>query len=534
MPPWKPEPGFGEFHGERRLTGAEIAVFAKWVEAGMPAGDAIDAAAPPPGSRGWRLGEPDVVLRLPEYVLRADGPDVFRNFVVAMPQISRRFVRAWQFRPGTSAVHHANIRIDPTAASRRLDDNDPSAGYEGVILRSADFPEGHFLGWTPGQVPAQLTDAGAWPIQPGHDFVVQLHMRPTGKPERVAPLVGLYLGNTPPSSSRLMIRLGRQNLRVPANATDHRVIDSLRLPVAVDVHAIQAHAHYRARSVHAWAALPDGTRRELLRINDWDPAWQERYEYRAPVTLPAQTTITTEYVFDNSAANPRNPDRPPRLAEWGWRTIDEMGDVWLQVSTTSPADREALRARVQQHMLNEDAVGTEQLVAREPGRVDLRNDAAAIYMALQRYDHALRHFREARRLRPSAIAAFNVGVALEATAQHEAAERAYAEAANLDPAYSAAHNNLGTMLLRRGKADGAHAAFARAVASNPDNAEARANLAVTSIARGDYDAASMHAMAAVRLRPDNAFACRLSTALAAASSREDIAIVKNLAAVCLK
>lgn len=533
MPPWKPERGFGQFHGERRLTDAEIEIFAKWVNGGMAEGDAADTdRAKPPRSPGWPHGQPDVVLRLPEYVLRADGPDVFRNFVISMPQVSKRFVRAWHFRPGTRAVHHANIRIDPTSASRKLDDLDPLAGYEGVILRSADFPDGHFLGWTPGQVPAQLTDENAWPIQSGDDFVVQLHMRPTGKPEHVAPLIGLYLGDVPARSSRTMIRLGRQDLDIPANSSGHHVVDSLTLPVSVDVHAIQAHAHYRARNVHAWAALPDGTRRELLKINDWDPAWQERYEFRSRVTLPAHSTITAEYVFDNSAANPRNPDRPPRAAEWGWRTSDEMGDVWLQVSTRSPSERETLRANVQAHMLNEDAIGTERLIAREPRRVDLRNDAATIYMTLRRHDEALRHFREAKQLQPSAIASFNVGVALEAGAQYDAAERAYAEAVALDPRYSAGHNNLGTMLLRRGDQNGAHAAFGRAVSANPDNAEARANLALTSLARGLDDEAATHATAAIRLRSDRAFACRLSEMLNAAAPRRDIAALETIAAAC--
>ena len=57
---------------------------------------------------------PDVVVQLPAYRLRADGADVFRNFVVPVPLTGPRYVRGVEFRPHGRAVHHANIRVDPT------------------------------------------------------------------------------------------------------------------------------------------------------------------------------------------------------------------------------------------------------------------------------------------------------------------------------------------------------------------------------------------------------------------------------------
>src|SRR5580704_16884399 len=38
MPPWLPEPGHGDFAGERRLSGEQIARIADWVAAGSPEG----------------------------------------------------------------------------------------------------------------------------------------------------------------------------------------------------------------------------------------------------------------------------------------------------------------------------------------------------------------------------------------------------------------------------------------------------------------------------------------------------------------
>src|SRR5262249_9262190 len=159
----------------------------------------------------------------------------------------------------------ANIRIDPTAASRALDAADPEAGYEGAILHSADYPDGHFLGWTPGQAPPPSNET-AWTLDGGADFVVQLHLRPTGRAETGAALIGLYFTNEPPAQTPAIVRLGRQSLDIPAGAADYRVSDSFRLPVDAQIVAVQPHAHARARRVDVSATLPDGSRRTLLRI----------------------------------------------------------------------------------------------------------------------------------------------------------------------------------------------------------------------------------------------------------------------------
>ncbi|HMJ82825.1 MAG TPA: cytochrome c, partial [Vicinamibacterales bacterium] len=216
MPPWKPQPGYGDFVGERRLSDTEIVSLRRWATSGRLEGDLKDLPSPPRFSSGWSLGEPDLVVSLPEYQLRAGGPDVFRNFVVPVPASATRYVGALEFRPGSRAVHHANIRVDPTPASRRLDDDDPVPGYEGVILRSADYPDGHFLGWTPGQLPSPGPNALAWRLEAGVDFVVQLHLQPTGKQERIVPSIGLYFAKDAPVRTPAILRLGRQNLEIPA------------------------------------------------------------------------------------------------------------------------------------------------------------------------------------------------------------------------------------------------------------------------------------------------------------------------------
>jgi tetratricopeptide (TPR) repeat protein/mono/diheme cytochrome c family protein len=499
MPPWKPVLGFGEFLGSRRMTDAEIAIIARWVESGMAAGAPASPVSPAsPDSPA----EPDLVLHLPSYTLQAGGQDVFRNFVVSVPAGATRIVRGLQFRPGNPTVHHANIRVDESPASRMLDEEDPEPGYAGIIARSADFPDGQFLGWTPGQLAPSLTDGTAWRLRGGADLVVQLHLRPTGAVEHIAPVIGLYFGDRAPARAPTMIRLGRQDLDIPAGVPNHTITDSFVLPVAAEVLAIQPHAHYRARSVVAMATLPDGSRRPLLRVDDWDINWQDRYVYATPVRLPAGTRLSMSYVFDNSAANPRNPDRPPVRARWGWRSADEMADVWIQVTTASDQDRARLGREISAKMLAEDAIGSEVLLEREPDHVHLRNDAARIYLALGQPAKALAHFERVRTLQTSAAAWFNEGTALEAMGRIAEAAARYGEALRLDAGYSPAHNNAGVLMLRAGQVDDARLAFDRAVNSDPANADARANLGLTLIAGGRSDDGLAQIHRAVEQKPE--------------------------------
>lgn len=490
MPPWKPDPGHGAFAGERRLTDTQLAVIQQWVTAGMPEGPPDRLPALSASQSGWMSGTPDLVLELPTYTLRADGDDVFRNFVVPVPGAVRRYVRGLQFRARGRAVHHANIRIDPTSASRALDEADPEAGYEGLILHSADYPDGHFLGWTPGQAPPIASPDLSWPLEAGSDLVVQLHLRPTGKTEAVHPQIGLYFADRPPARTPTILRLGRQNLDIPPGDRRYQVTDTFVLPVDAEVHAVQPHAHYRATAVDAWATLPNGTRRSLIRISDWDLNWQDQYRYAAPFWLPRGTTLTMTYTFDNSTSNPRNPDTTPGRVRWGWRSVDEMADLWVQAFTRSNDDRQVLQAAVERKMFTEDAVGSEVLIERQPALVPLRNDTALIYMRLGQPDRALAHFQAVTRLEPtSATAVFNEGVALEALGRTTAALERYTAAAALNPRYAAAHVNRGSLFVRLNRLDAARRAFSDAIAADDTGADGHANLGLVLLALRQPDAA---------------------------------------------
>ena len=117
----------------------------------------------------------------------------------------------------------------------------------------------------------------------------------------VQPTIGLYVTPDPPDRLPTILRMGRQNLDIPSGAAKYRVTDSYVLPVDAEVQAIQPHAHYRAREMSAWATLPGGARRPLIRIQNWDFNWQDQSRYAAPFWLPAGSTLE----MDTSSTTPR-------------------------------------------------------------------------------------------------------------------------------------------------------------------------------------------------------------------------------------
>jgi Flp pilus assembly protein TadD len=512
MPPWKVDPDNGPFVGQHPLTDAEIAKIQQWIDEGAIEGDARSQATSRRWTQGWQLGAPDMVVSLSQpFTLQADGTDVFRIFVIPLPVDRQRFVRGLEFHPGNAkVVHHANIRVDTSGASRALDEADPAVGYTGLIARSAQYPDGHFLGWTPGQVAPLLPSELAWRLERGTDLVVEIHMQPSGKPESVAPSIGLYFGDRAPTRIPAMLRLGRQNIDIPAGDNAYTITDSYLLPVDADVEAVQPHAHYRARDVRGEAHLPDGTIKPLIHIQDWDFRWQHVYRYASPLRLPKGTTLSMRYVYDNSPGNLRNPEHPPKRARWGQRSSDEMGDLWIQVLTRDTADLDKLSADFRPKVAAEDVIGYEMEIARAPDDAALHDDAAMLYLELRRYDDAIRHFRTVLRLKPnSAVAHYNLGTALTFARQLDEAAREYQAAIRIDPLYPKAHNNLGNVWLAEQRYDEAIREFEEVVKLQPTSPNALANLAAAYAAAGRFERAAASADAALKLNPPEPLASDL-------------------------
>jgi tetratricopeptide (TPR) repeat protein len=505
MPPWQPDPEFGEFEGDRRLSPGEIQILHQWRADGLVEGDPRDRPRAPAFTQGWQLGKPDVVVSMPSaYVVPADGPDVFRNFVLPVSVRSRRWVEAIEVRPGSpQVVHHARIQLDDTRESRRRDALDPTIGFDGMDAPGARFPDGHFLGWAAGKMPSRSDFA--WPLDPGNDLVIQLHLKPTGRPEPVQVSIGLYFADKPPVTSPIMLLLGSQTIDIAAGEAHHEIVDTFTLPVDARALRIYPHAHYLARDMTVLVRLPDGSVEGLLHIADWDLNWQDEYEYAKPVDLPKGSAVIMRYVFDNSVDNPRNPNSPPARVRFGPEATDEMAELLLQIVPVRVEDEPELRRAVAQTALLTTVAGEEKRITDTPGDYEARNALGVHYFQLGRVDQALTQFAAALAIAPRyATTHYNLGVVAMAASRFDEAAARFAQAVEDRPEYFEAHTNLGVALDRLGRPTEAAARFRRAIAINPDHLPARQNLARLLLRRGSFDQAIEQFEQIVRIRPGDA------------------------------
>lgn len=474
MPPWKPKRGYGHFVGERGLSDQQIAAIKRWIKAGEQEGVPADLPPQPEWPTDWVLGQPDLIAPMPAaYTLRADGADIFRNFVIPLPVATTRYVKAIEFKPDNARiVHHATMMIDQSGAARRKDGLDGAPGFEGMSFGEAQDADGHFLGWTQGKTPYAGSDSLAWRLEPGTDLLLQLHMLPTGKAEPIQSRVGLFFAEGPPKRRPAMLRLGRKDIDIPAGKSDYQIRDTYQLPVDVEVLTIYPHAHYLGAQTKAYATLPDGQELGLIWIEDWDFNWQDDYRFLAPVFLPAGSTLVMEYTYDNSAQNPRNPHNPPKRVRYGLHSADEMGELTLQVLPRQTEDLPRLRQDFYRKWVLQEIDGYKMLVAADPADWDTHHTLAMFYLRTGQRSLAFGHFEQALTHNPGYVEArVNYGIALAQGQELERAVAHFKAALQHQPDFVQAHFNLGMALAMLGRSAEAQPHLDAVIRQRPEMAE---------------------------------------------------------------
>lgn len=352
MPPWHAAGETGHnFQNDRSLTEAEIRTIAAWVKEGSPESEPLKTAFHPvPREEGWKLGKPDIIIRVPGFRVPATGQLTYRYLITGGLFPKDVWVRAAEFRiDQRKVIHHIN-------AYARGPDSSYLAGYpKGEIVPATLADRGRrrdgekvfdrrqqLVGWEPGYEPMPWLADGAKQIRAGSDIVFEIHYSPNGKEVTDYSQLGLYLAKAAPSERVVAIDTLRDlDLAIPPGARDYVSHASMTLAEPVRLLSVQPHMHFRGKSMEVRAVYPDGRTELLISVPKYDFNWQTTYVLREPLLLPAGTRLDSVAQFDNSINNSSNPNASV-LVNWGDQTTDEMHIAFLELALPLGADQEKL------------------------------------------------------------------------------------------------------------------------------------------------------------------------------------------------
>jgi AhpC/TSA family protein len=341
MPPWHADPHIGQWKNDISLTTEETQQLIHWIEAGAPRGSGSDPlAANTVDQVEWPLGEPDLILEIPAYTVPVSGEVDYQFPTVKNPLDTGVWVKAATVVPGErEVVHHilAGTQDSDTTELRRT---------SGVF-------DNYLIGYAPGNESHEFPDGTGVYIPPGGEFLFQMHYTPIGREVVDQSRIGLYLHREVPENYFRQDVVVNPMIKIPPNTARHTEVAYYAFDKPATLHNLVPHAHYRGVASRFELWKPDGEKEIILNVPNYDFNWQRTYEFVVPKQIEAGTRLVHTTWYDNSAANPANPDAS-REVPWGLQSWDEMlygafSYTWVDESTEAPI-HDKMMARTNQYV----------------------------------------------------------------------------------------------------------------------------------------------------------------------------------------
>lgn len=342
MPPWFAEEGSGPWANHLGLTALEKHDLLAWLKGGAPAGDAAHAALPRTYTDGWTIGEPDLVVPMPEpFTVPAEGVVDYQTFHARIDLPEDRWIKAVEIRPGArQVVHHVLVFLEDPELQRRAERGDRAAAR---ALQGGE--DGFFAGTVPGQLGITYP-AGTGKLLPAKAWLkFQLHYTPNGSEAIDRSEVGFVFAE--PGEELVEVRTTSalsRNFEIPPGAFDFEVSGDYVFPEDAAIHSLFPHTHLRGMRFLFTLVGADGTSEELLPLPEYDFNWQLAYDLATPRRVRAGTILRATAWYDNTEGNPNNPD-PTRAVGFGEQTSDEMMIGYVNWVPTRPRPVEAAASR---------------------------------------------------------------------------------------------------------------------------------------------------------------------------------------------
>jgi hypothetical protein len=219
-------------------------------------------------------------------------------------------------------VHHAIVFLEepgrkalPWEELRRMPpDRRPPQPQDGAT--------GFFAITVPGSLGMMFPDGTGKRLPKGAWLKFEIHYQPNGKKVMDRTALGLRFSEEPlrEIESRAAVN---PVFVIPPRAPHHEVEADYRFCRAGSLIALFPHMHLRGAAFRYQLRYPGGATRDLLDVPRYDFNWQSQYQFREPMAVPAGATLHATAWYDNSPANPWNPD-PSKELRYGQKVTDEM------------------------------------------------------------------------------------------------------------------------------------------------------------------------------------------------------------------
>ena len=343
MPPWPPDPNYNHLAHERILTQQQITAISDWVDNGMLRGDSTLEPAPPVFNNISEIANPDHIAQAPIYSVNTSS-DLYRCFVIPTNFLTDNYIKALEAIPGDrSIVHHILIYSDTSSIPTTLDAADPGPGYTNFGGTGSIYSK--LIGaWVPGQSVYYSPNGMGIRLPANTNIIMQIHY-PGGTLGKTDSTKLLLKTTTTPQREIFIesplnhYQLDNGPLIIPANTirtfNAHYVIPA---PYDLSIMSVGPHMHLVGKSISSYGVTPTNDTIPFIDIPNWDFHWQGNFSFQRVVHLPAGTTIYSEATYDNTTANPNNPNSPPQLVHLGEATTDEMMLVYFSYTYYLPGD----------------------------------------------------------------------------------------------------------------------------------------------------------------------------------------------------
>jgi len=335
MPPWPPNKGCDDYHGDRSLSDEHVALVTKWVDEGAVEGSPADEGEPMVADQP-KLTRVDLNMPLPvKYVQKAE-PDDYRCFVIDWPATETKYVTGFRANPGDARVVHHVIAFlatpDDVPAVEALDAAEEGEGY--TCFGGSGVDSNEWLGaWAPGSLGTDFPAGTGIRVEPGSKVVLQMHYNTlTAGPQPDQTSVDFKLEDTVEKVGRIQpwakpSWLSGQNMLIPAGETD--VMHTFELDPtgfisggkAFTMYSASLHMHTLGTRAKFEIHRENGDNECLLQIDDWNFHWQGSYGFRTTKQFNPGDKLYLECHWDNSAGNQNGA---PKDTAWGENTTDEM------------------------------------------------------------------------------------------------------------------------------------------------------------------------------------------------------------------